>query len=63
VEPGQFVKAGQALFEVETDKATVAVEAFRDGYLVKILVTPGTEVSLEVKLLYWQIPLMKSQTR
>ena len=45
-EEGSFVKAGQPLFAVETDKATVEVEAFRDGYLRRILIAAGTEVEL-----------------
>ena len=41
VKPGQFVKSGSALFVVTTDKATVEVEAFRDGFLREILISPG----------------------
>jgi pyruvate dehydrogenase E2 component (dihydrolipoamide acetyltransferase) len=47
VQPGQFVKSGSALFVVTTDKATVEVEAFHDGYLRETLVTPGTTVSVQ----------------
>jgi pyruvate dehydrogenase E2 component (dihydrolipoamide acetyltransferase) len=47
VQPGQFVKSGSALFVVTTDKATVEVEAFHDGYLREALVTPGTTVSVQ----------------
>jgi pyruvate dehydrogenase E2 component (dihydrolipoamide acetyltransferase) len=52
VNPGEAVKAGQALFLVTTDKATVEVEAFRDGVLREILseagqsLTTGTVVAL-----------------
>jgi pyruvate dehydrogenase E2 component (dihydrolipoamide acetyltransferase) len=46
-QPGQFVKSGSALFVVTTDKATVEVEAFHDGYLRETLVTPGTTVSVQ----------------
>lgn len=35
--PGEWLKAGEPLFSVTTDKATVEVEAFRDGYLRAIL--------------------------
>jgi TPP-dependent pyruvate/acetoin dehydrogenase alpha subunit len=44
--PGQFVKSGAPLFVVETDKASVEVEAFRSGYLAEILASPGEEVAL-----------------
>lgn len=40
---GQAVKAGETLFLVETDKATSEVEAFRGGYLSRILKGAGTE--------------------
>jgi pyruvate dehydrogenase E2 component (dihydrolipoamide acetyltransferase) len=41
VQPGERVKAGQPLFVVTTDKATVEVEAFREGVLRLILVVAG----------------------
>jgi pyruvate dehydrogenase E2 component (dihydrolipoamide acetyltransferase) len=47
VRPGQFVKSGSALFVVTTDKATVEVEAFRDGYLRETLVSPGATVAVQ----------------
>ena len=40
---GEAVKAGEALFEIETDKATMEVEATDDGRLGTILVVAGTE--------------------
>ena len=40
---GDAVKAGEALFEIETDKATMEVEAVDEGKLGKILVAAGTE--------------------
>ena len=40
---GEAVKAGEALFEIETDKATMEVEATDDGKLGTILVAAGTE--------------------
>ena len=46
-QPGQFVKAGSALFVVTTDKATVEVEAFRDGYLREVLAPAGATVSVQ----------------
>jgi pyruvate dehydrogenase E2 component (dihydrolipoamide acetyltransferase) len=40
---GDQVKAGQVLAEIETDKATMEVEAVDEGTLGKILVSDGTE--------------------
>lgn len=42
VEEGQRVKAGDILFEVETDKSTSEVEAFRDGLVRQILLGAGS---------------------
>lgn len=46
VAPGEQVQAGQPLFLVETDKATVEVEAYRNGVLRKVLVEEGNSVPL-----------------
>ena len=35
---GQAVAAGEALLEIQTDKATVEVESFADGVLLEVLV-------------------------
>lgn len=40
---GDQVKSGQLLAEIETDKATMEVEAVDDGTLAKILVSEGSE--------------------
>lgn len=40
---GDQVKAGQVIAEIETDKATMEVEAVDEGTLAKILVPEGTE--------------------
>jgi len=45
VKLGQPVKAGQPLFVVTTDKATVEVEAFREGVLRQILAETGQTLS------------------
>ncbi|MGS4944938.1 biotin/lipoyl-containing protein [Meridianimarinicoccus sp. RP-17] len=42
--PGDPVKAGDALMEVETDKATMEVEAAHDGYLTDLQATEGEAV-------------------
>ena len=40
---GDKVKSGDILAEIETDKATMEVEAIDEGILVKILIADGTE--------------------
>jgi pyruvate dehydrogenase E2 component (dihydrolipoamide acetyltransferase) len=40
---GETVKAGDVIAEIETDKATMEVEAVDEGTLAKILVPEGTE--------------------
>ncbi len=42
--PGEAVAAGDALFEVETDKATMEVEAAEAGYLSDVRFAAGTDV-------------------
>jgi len=46
VEAGGWVEQGAPLFAVETDKATVEVEAFRAGYLRSIMVPAGGQAKL-----------------
>jgi pyruvate dehydrogenase E1 component beta subunit len=41
--PGDEVKSGDVVAEIETDKATMEVEAVDEGKLLKILVEEGTE--------------------
>ena len=43
VKVGDAVKSGQVLCEIETDKATMEVEAVDEGTVAKILVEEGTE--------------------
>jgi len=40
---GDAVKSGQVLCEIETDKATMEVEAVDEGVLTALLVSEGTE--------------------
>src|SRR5438270_11301233 len=40
---GDAVRSGDVLAEIETDKATMEVEAIDDGTLAKILVPDGTD--------------------
>jgi len=43
VEEGQTIKAGDVIAEIETDKATMEVEASDEGKVGRILVAEGTE--------------------
>lgn len=43
-QPGDAVEKGDALAEIETDKATVELEAFESGRLAKLLVEEGATV-------------------
>src|ERR1700722_18351380 len=40
---GETIKAGEVIAEIETDKATMEVEAVDEGVLGRILVQDGTE--------------------
>src|SRR5690606_3559155 len=42
--PGARVRAGDVLFEVETDKSTMEVEALHDGYLSELRAEAGDDV-------------------
>jgi TPP-dependent pyruvate/acetoin dehydrogenase alpha subunit len=42
---GEFVEGGQAVLEVETDKATMEVEALKSGTLLEQIVPAGQEAS------------------
>src|ERR1700722_6124702 len=42
-QPGDKVKAGDILAEIETDKATMEMEAVDEGTFAKIIVPEGTE--------------------
>ena len=43
VKPGDVVKAGQVIAEIETDKATMEVEAVDEGEVLELLVPEGAE--------------------
>src|SRR5215510_12303060 len=43
VKEGQTIKAGDIIAEIETDKATMEVEAVDEGKVGKLLVSEGTE--------------------
>ena len=40
---GETIEAGEVIAEIETDKATMEVEAVDEGILGKILISEGTE--------------------
>ena len=44
VKEGDAVKPGMALFDVETDKATVTADATDPGFIARILVQAGADV-------------------
>jgi len=46
VEPGQTVKRGQPLLEVETDKATVEIESITNGVLLEICAAREQKVAV-----------------
>ncbi len=43
VQPGDTVKSGDIIAEIETDKATMEVEAVDEGTVTELLVAEGTE--------------------
>src|SRR5215203_5250080 len=47
---GDAVKTGDMLAEVETDKATMELESFFDGTLLKIFAPNGSQVELGAPL-------------
>jgi pyruvate dehydrogenase E2 component (dihydrolipoamide acetyltransferase) len=47
---GDAVKSGDVLAEVETDKATMDLEAFDSGILRKILIAEGTKVPVQSRI-------------
>src|SRR5471032_793774 len=47
---GDTVKAGEVIAEVETDKATMDLEAFDSGILRKILVEAGAKVPVQSRI-------------
>src|SRR5271170_1234033 len=47
---GDTVKSGDVLAEVETDKATMDLEAFDSGILRKILIQEGAKVPVQSRI-------------
>ena len=48
VKPGDSIKRGQIILEIETDKATMEVESTATGELVELLLDEGQEVQAGV---------------
>ena len=51
---GEPVRAGDVLAEVETDKATMEVEAIDEGVLARIVIPEGTEPEITASLIIAQ---------
>jgi pyruvate dehydrogenase E2 component (dihydrolipoamide acetyltransferase) len=49
---GERVERGEPIADVETDKATVEMEAIQSGTLVEIVVEPGVPVSVGEVIAY-----------
>jgi pyruvate dehydrogenase E2 component (dihydrolipoamide acetyltransferase) len=47
---GESVTMGEVIAEVETDKATMEMEAFEDGILTEVYVPEGTKVTVGTKI-------------
>ncbi|MEW6281382.1 MAG: DUF2118 domain-containing protein, partial [Candidatus Eremiobacterota bacterium] len=50
VKPGDRVKRGDLLAEVNTDKGDIEVEVFEDGVVEQLLVQPGQKVPVDTVL-------------
>ena len=49
---GEQVKRGEALCEVETDKATTELESVAQGTLLKQVIAEGTEITVGTVIAY-----------
>ena len=49
---GETVKKGDALCELETDKATTELESFVEGILLRQLVEAGSEIEIGTTIAY-----------
>ncbi len=52
--PGQKVKAGDVLADIETDKATMEMQTFEDGVVGELNVKEGQAVPVGTLILSWQ---------
>lgn len=49
---GDFVKKNDPLYEVQTDKSVITVESIDSGYLKRILIKEGEEISINTIIAY-----------
>ncbi|GAI00655.1 unnamed protein product, partial [marine sediment metagenome] len=49
---GDYVKKGESLLEIMTDKVTIEVESYHTGYLKKILAEEGEEIPVTEVIAY-----------
>lgn len=56
VKPGDRVKRGDVVVEVETDKAAMEVEIFQDGVIGELLVPEGERVAVGTPLARLEVP-------
>lgn len=54
VKPGQQVRAGDVVADIETDKATMELQTFEDGTVSGLNVTEGQSVPVGTLILSWQ---------
>lgn len=50
--PGDAIARGEVVAEIETDKATVEMEAVVSGRLIEIVVQPGEEAEVDAVIAY-----------
>ena len=53
---GDTVQRGQPIAEIETDKATVEMEALQSGTLAEIVHEAGAEVEIGKTIAYLEVP-------
>jgi pyruvate dehydrogenase E2 component (dihydrolipoamide acetyltransferase) len=53
---GDTVQRGQPIAEIETDKATVEMEALQAGTLAEIVHAAGAEVEIGTTIAYLEVP-------
>src|SRR5260370_7839130 len=58
---GDKISSGEAVAEVETDKSNLEVEAYEDGYLLKIVVPENESAPVGAPIAYLALKADKSQ--
>jgi pyruvate dehydrogenase E2 component (dihydrolipoamide acetyltransferase) len=54
VKPGQKVKSGQVIADIETDKATMELQTFDDGVVAELVVAEGKSCPVGQMILRWE---------